>query len=325
MKKILFVGNVGHGSTFIDNDYKELQKYFSVRYVPITRLHPKPDKILKILKAVMWCDVVYGWFASYRMIVPTIFAKILGKKIVVVAGGYDVVNAPEINYGAFIKTPDRWVSKFVFKNADIILPVSNYIANELIYNFSEGAAPMRVIYNGVKVDKFYPQGEKADSLVITVGEVNRNNLKRKGIEDFVKTARLLPEVEFVVIGGFKDDAIDYLRSIATPNVCFTGYVTSKRLLEWYQAAKVYAQLSYHEGFGLSVAEAMLCKCIPVTTDRGALPEVTGNKGITYGEPQLAAKAIKGALLKKSGTKYRRRVLARFPLKKRINKLRRIFE
>ena len=325
MKKILFVGNIGHGSTFIDNDYKELQEHFLVKHVSITRLHPKLATILKILKAVMWCDVVYGWFASYRMIIPTIFAKMLGKKIVVVAGGYDVVNAPEINYGAFIKTPDRWISKFVFRYADIILPVSNYIANELTDNFGKGLPPMKVIYNGVKISEFYPQGEKVDNLVITVGEVNWSNLKRKGIEDFVRTARLLPKINFVVIGGCKDSSINYLKSIATSNVMFTGFVSKKDLLGWYQKAPVYAQLSYHEGFGLSVAEAMLCECVPVVTDKGALPEVTGMADTLYAAPMLSAMEIRVALKVKKNLRYlyRERIIRKFNLKKRINKLKEV--
>jgi glycosyltransferase involved in cell wall biosynthesis len=275
---------------------------------------------------VFWCDTIYGWFASWRMIYPIIFAKILSKRIVVVAGGYDVVNAPEINYGAWIKIPDRRISKFVFKYADIVLPVSEYIKNELLEKMS--VKETKVIYNGVNINEFYPQGEKDDRLVITVGEINWSNLKRKGIENFIRTARYLPDVNFVVIGEKKDSSMDYLKNIATDNVLFTGFVTNKDLLGWYQRAKVYAQLSYHEGFGLSVAEAMLCGCIPVTTSRGALPEVTGKQKYKtfYNYPAISAYCIEKVLKEKNvGMIYRYRIMKHFSLKKRIDSIRRLLE
>ena len=64
-----------------------------------------------------------------------------------------------------------------------------------------------------------------------------------------------------------------------------------------QAAKVYAQLSYHEGFGVAVAEAMACGCIPVTTDRGSLPEVGGGIGycVPVDDPTAAAAAFRAAV------------------------------
>jgi glycosyltransferase involved in cell wall biosynthesis len=328
-KKIFFVGSLD--SSFIRNDYEELQKFFDMKKCEIDPTHNFKTfrfyhSVWEILKNVVWCDTVYSWFASWRAIFPTIFAKILGKKVVIIAGGYDVVNEPSINYGAWIKIPDRWVSKFLFKYADIVLPVSEYIQKELL----EKVQPKEtcLIYNGVKIEKFYPQGKKIDGLVITVGEVNWNNLKRKGIENFVKAAKYLPAANFFVIGRHRDDSIEYLKRIATPNVFFTGYVSSKELLWWYQRAKVYAQLSFHEGFGLSVAEAMLCECIPVTTSRGALPEVTGKQEYRafYNYPAVSAWCIEKALKeKKTGMAYRHRIIEYFSLENRISALRKVLK
>jgi len=319
MKKILFVGSIN--SSFIKNDYEGLKKYFDVRLYK--------HKFLDTLGNVIWCDTVFGWFASYRMILPTLFAKILNKKIVVVAGGYDVVNAPEIDYGAFARTPDKWISRFVFKHADVILPVSKYIANELlekdVINYCK--TELKIIYNGVDLNKFYPYGDKSDKVAITVGEINWNNLSRKGIKSFVEAAQFLPDTQFVVIGEFKDDAIDYLKSIATDNVHFTGFISNEELLTWYQVAKVYVQPSYHEGFGLSVAEAMLCECIPVTSNKGALSEVTGKKGVPFNRPKLLATAIKYAQQDSSTTdiRGRLRIIINFSLQKRIERLKEILE
>ena len=325
MKKIFFVGNVGRGSTFIDNDYNQLKKYFDVRYTQMRfRIKYVNLNFIEILKNVLWCDTVYGWFASYRMVLPIILAKIFHKKTVVVAGGYDIANAPEINYGAFIKNPDRRISKFVLGNADKILTVSKYGNDELKESMPK--ATSQTVYNGVDANKWYPQGAKTDNLVITVGEVNWSNLKRKGLEDFVKAAKYLPDVRFVLIGELKNaDAAFYLDHIAPSNVMFAGKVSDEELLIWYQMAKVYAQLSYHESFGVSVAEAMLCDCTPVLSTKGALPEVGGKNAyyVPFGDPEFTATVIERALKSNSGGIFRARVMLNFQLKKRISELREI--
>jgi glycosyltransferase involved in cell wall biosynthesis len=130
----------------------------------------------------------------------------------------------------------------------------------------------------------------------------------------------MPDVDFVLVGAWKDDAIEYLRTIATPNVTFTGRVSDQELQEHYQRASVYVQPSLHEGFGLSVAEAMLARCVPVVTRAGALPEVVGQCGeyVDSTEPSEIAKAIQTAMTYSDAARAmsRQRILDEFPMEKR---------
>ena len=57
----------------------------------------------------------------------------------------------------------------------------------------------------------------------------------------------LPDVRFVHVGKWLDDAIDELRPRATDNVEFTGWVSDEELHDWYRRAAVYVQVSRHEG------------------------------------------------------------------------------
>ena len=88
----------------------------------------------------------------------------------------------------------------------------------------------------------------------------------------------------------------------------------------YSRAKVYVQVSIHESFGCSVAEAMLCECIPVVSRRAALPEVVGDCGYYVNDlnPESVAEKIKEALLVSDGLGKRasERIKTVFPLKKR---------
>jgi len=73
--------------------------------------------------------------------------------------------------------------------------------------------------------------------------------------------------------------------------------------------KVYAQLSYHESFGVAIAEAMLCNCVPVVTKQYAIPEIVGETGyyVPYGNPMKTHIAITKALKIENNTKTRERI------------------
>ena len=64
-----------------------------------------------------------------------------------------------------------------------------------------------------------------------------------------------------------------LKEIAGPNVTFTGYALDEELLHYYQTSKVYCQLSAHEGFGVSLAEAMACGVPIIATKVAGIPHL----------------------------------------------------
>jgi len=323
--KILFVGN--RKSSFVKNDYTRLQKKFNV--IPISMSSTSlPIFLFKTFFLVKWSDVVFCWFASWGSFFPVLFGRLLKKKSIVVAGGYDCANEPKINYGAFTNLKEKIPASFVLKNANVVLAVSNFTKDEMLKKVKP--RQFKLIYNGVDTEKYKPSGEKEINLVITVGGINWNNLKRKGLETFVKSAKYLPKTHFVVIGKFTDDSIDYLKSIASSNVEFTGFVSDRDLIKWYQRAKVICQLSYYEAFGLTPAEGMACGCIPVVTrERAGLPEFVAGTGfyVPYGDEKATTEAIKKALNapNETGKKARERIVRMFPIEKRGKELVRIME
>jgi len=297
MKKSIVVISA-YQMSFVKNDISLLQKEY-----PVTPLL-MPDigksvwdlwrQNLRIFWAVLHHDVVFCWFADFRAWMAVRYARLLHKKAIVVVGGYEVVSMPEIHYGGLLHPHLIPRLRYTLSRADLVLAVSQSSYAQIL-NFITPRRLLR-IYNGVDISRFTPSGTK-EKLVLTVGIVKQANLSCKGLKTFVLTAAQMPDVPFVMIGKQPDDAIDELRAMATENVEFIDFLPQEELLKWYRKAQVYVQLSAQESFCLSLAEAMLCGCIPVTTDRGALPEVRGSFGfeVAYNDVTQTADAISHAL------------------------------
>lgn len=274
--------------------------------------------LIALWRAVHECDLVFGWFASWHTLFPVLMAQARGKPSILVVGGYDSANLPEIGYGNMRGGIKTRVTRATMQSATMLVANSQFTRNEVIRN--AGVKPERVtaIYHGLEPTP--PPARAKEQMVITIGNVDRDNLQRKGLEPFVRAAARLPEAPFIVMGAWRGDAIEDLKRIAPANVEFTGWVDEARLREYMARAKVYVQASRHEGFGLAAAEAMLYECVPVVTRAGALPEVAGDTGV-YAEstdPDEVARAIREALTLDAGRGQgaRERILREFPVERR---------
>jgi len=186
--------------------------------------------------------------------------------------------------------------KYVLEHADKVLAVSEFNKKEILkYRISNN---VELVYNGLDCDKFKPaSGERGDIVITVVYSISEDTTKIKGLETFIKAAKYLPTIKFIVVGEHLNGSIEHLKAMASPNIEFPGFISNEEIMKLYQKAKVYCQLSYRESFGMSLLEAMSCGCIPVISNRGALPEVVDNLGfiVDYGDVDGTIKAISNAL------------------------------
>lgn len=317
--RILFIKIIN--MSFVQQDLRILKSEFDVRVADFTKdrrdLMGRLAVLINTVKDLFWTDFVFSWFANTHSMFLFFLAKMFRKKSILVAGGYDVASVPEIGYGLTISHTGALVAKLALIHADKVLAVSEFNKKETLK--LTNSKKVALVYNAVDCSRFKPRGQKADDLVITVSEVSWLNIKKKGLETFVKTATYLPRTRFTLIGQPLDNSIQYLKKISPPNVVFTSkYVPFQELLKWCQKAKVYCQLSYHESFGVSLAEAMACGCIPVTTKNAALPELAGQVGfyVPYGDPEATARAISEALTSDKQSWARERIQKLFDIENR---------
>lgn len=298
--KILFIHN--YLASFTRIDYEILTEQYTVR-----ELYVRHENLLQIIHSailairdVFWCDLVFAWFGAYHALLPFLFAKILKKRCVVVSSGYDVANEPEIDYGNMRPGPRRWVGRLIFRLADQVLAVSEFAAREAIANAGVASGKLQVIPHGIPAADIDIDIEAVtrQPIVLTVGAIDQINLKRKGLLDFARVAATFPDYLFFIIGPHQDlDAVQQLHDIAPVNLIMPGRMNYNDLRKFMYTVSVYVQLSYYESFCMALAEAMAAGCIPVVTDRGALPEVAGDIGYatTYGDIQAAVSAVKTAI------------------------------
>ncbi len=315
--RILFVHN--HLTRFVQIDLALLrERYAVIEWYQRGRFVHVPG----LARAVRRSDLIFGWFASWHTFAPLILAKMLGRPAILVVGGYDTANMPEIGYGHQRGGFKRCIARRTMHLASQLMTNSHYARDELVRNAGVDGSRVHVIYHGLADQRLALECQKRD-LVLTVANVDRINQSRKGLQAFVQAAALLPAIEFAVIGAWRDDAINLLRAIAPANVTFTGWLGDQEIHEYYARAKVYVQASRHEAFGLAVAEAMQHGCVPVVTGVGALPEVVGDAGIYVNEPEADAIAlgIQQAIADESMRKRAQdRVLREFPLERRRQQL-----
>lgn len=312
-RRILLIHN--HPAYFVKLDHALLQERWVVQeWYQQSRLVHLP----KLAQAVQASDLVYGWFASWHTFWPFVFAKLFRKPTVLLTGGYDVANCPELGYGHQRGGLKKLISSWLVQNATLRITHSNYSQNEIAQNLKVPCERIRVIYIGVP-DRFgAPILVRHEKLALTVGNVDASNWLRKGQGAFVGAAPLLPDLQFVLAGTWRDETARQLKT--SPNLSVTGWLEQQKLDDYFRRAAVYVQASQHESFGLAVAEAMLAGCIPVVTRAGSLPEVVGEAGVFIGQstPAAVADGVRTALAlgEYERIKARERVLDLFSLEKR---------
>jgi glycosyltransferase involved in cell wall biosynthesis len=318
MPRLLFVKS--RKASFIELDQQLLAERYDVHeiYQPGRFSDPRV-----VLREVLAADVIVGWWASWHTFLPFTLAWLLRKPSLLIVGGFDTAAEPEYNYGFQLGGPRAWLSRLTMHSARILMTNSEYSREEIRRNI--GPLKVRLVYHGIP-DDHTAAGPLPSSIIgdpehptaITVGIVDRTNLDRKGLRAFVQAAADVPEVNFVVAGKIVGDAGAELERIATENVHLTGWLEHEELESLLRRARVYVQASRHEGFGVSVAEAMLARCVPVATRAGALPEVVGDAGILLddGSPRTVALGVREALHLDLGDAARRRVLEHFSVQQR---------
>lgn len=133
---------------------------------------------------------------------------------------------------------------------DCITYIPNYVSKEQFHMISEEERMIARDFYGVPRDRF---------VVLGVGQVQT----RKGVIDFVETAKRNPDMFFVWAGGFSfgkiTDGYKELKEIVDnppKNVKFTGIVKREKMNEIFNMSDVLFMPSFAELFPMAILEAV---------------------------------------------------------------------
>ncbi|GAA4604479.1 hypothetical protein GCM10023195_15250 [Actinoallomurus liliacearum] len=227
--------------------------------------------------------------------------------IVATVHGVPSVRVPGLRRAVWERTWRLRVARLT-EVAAAVITVSANSAREIERTFGVPADRLHVIPHGIDTARFHPDRSADGPLLAPLRLPERfvlylGNLDpRKNVPALVEAVGR-PEisrlgVRLVVAGGSFRGSEPIERLLATvPHVRYLGQVPGDLVAPLLRAASVFALPSSHEGFGLPVVEAMACGTPVVTSDRGALPEVTGDAAhvITDLGPASIAAALRDVL------------------------------
>ncbi|PZO05380.1 MAG: hypothetical protein DCF28_03820 [Alphaproteobacteria bacterium] len=197
------------------------------------------------------------------------------------------------------------------KDFDRIIAISNSTKNDLINHVGVSEEKITTIYLGAdraydsprivsRID-FLPQYniDHGCRYILSVGTIEpRKNII--GILEAFKALLSEPnyrDVRLVLSGpmGWKNDSLSkYMDEYPyQENIIFTGYVNLHDMPSLYRHAEAFVYLSFYEGFGLPILEAMKSSCPVVCSNTSSMPEVLGECGETVSphSPDEAAAAL----------------------------------
>ena len=278
------------------------------------------------------CDLYFSWWVTSSFY-PLIKSKLMQKPIVVVAGGSEVVHLEEEpTVAAYQNKPllVRQVIKYCLRHADKVICVSKSIKKEVD---SLGAKDSIVVYHGIDTEFYKPQMSTVKDIIFTVSHFTENHLQRKRLLEIIEVAKYVlsefPGIRFIIAGAKKENTVinklqDRIRKAGLEHkVLLVQRISETEKLNLLARSALYLQPTLHEGFGVSIAEAMSCGVPVVTSKRAAVPEVVGDCGLyvdPYDVEDIAAKVLlllrDKSLREELGKKSRERIVKFFSYEKR---------
>jgi len=340
LKKILYIKHAD--SSFVLSDQRILESRYKV--IPFL-VNQKKGGFYFFRRMVSLCffllfnttgsDALVTWFGDYHAALMVFFGRLMGKKVIIFAGGQEAVCYPELQKGVYYKKIRGRCVKFALRHASMIIPNhESLIFHQNFYYTPEGKkdgikhyvkgikTPFTIIPNGIDTQKYFRDYtiQKEENQVLTVGTMSSTaDFVNKGFDLFIKLAQNNPNLNFTLI-GIKHKFMLWIeenypiREVSNLKVIFS-FCPDEVLFKEYNRAKVFVQASITEGMPNTLNEAMLCECIPVGSNVNGIPDAIGDSGVIINKRDVKdlENAVHKALTLDTGKIARQRVLDNFTM------------
>ncbi|MDR3013246.1 MAG: glycosyltransferase family 4 protein [Chitinispirillales bacterium] len=252
-------------------------------------------------------------------------------KIVTTIHDFTYLRYPE-TCELFVLLVGKSLMGLTIKKTSALLPVSDYIANELTVFYPTAKSTSKIIcaiYNGVNDwGVNIPPTKRSDFLFFPGNLEPRKNLSRliKALE-IVNEAGIDISLRMCGPKGWKNsDFHQLIKSSPIKNrIKHLGFLSDEELTNQYLTCKAVVFPSSYEGFGLPVIEALRLNT-PVLTSRGTVMEEVAGENAMYFDPHNVDSIAETIMtfLKNGGPAINRENLNRYTWKRSAEKLLDVF-
>lgn len=186
---------------------------------------------------------------------------------------------------------NTFLNRFLFKNINGVIAVSESIKNDLIKNFPHLKDKIIICPNGLDLEENYTKAEARKKLGMDLGKkavVYTGSFQDwKGIETILEAAKKLSDIEFYFVGGEK-------KGDFSKNIHFMGMRNFKEMPLWRAGADVLIvtgtkkdDYSYYYTSPMKLFEYMGAKKPIVASRTPAIEQVVSDKEVFFHEPDNA--------------------------------------
>ena len=194
---------------------------------------------------------------------------------------------------------DRIIYKIKFRKAcqkaDAVVAVSEQTKRDIIDFYGINPEKIRVIYQDCSVafqekwsaeqlENVKSKYEIKHKYILSVGTIIERKNQLTLIKAFHKLG--LSNYELVLVGGksaYQNQIESYIQKYDLRNVKILNQVPFQDLPAIYQGSELFVYLSFFEGFGIPIVEA-LHSGVPVVAASGSCLEEAGGEGALYANP-----------------------------------------
>ncbi len=198
--------------------------------------------------------------------------------------------------------------KLIFKKADMILPISHYLAD---FARSMGGNNIHVLPNGVDLENFRNdmREEEKRSLKETLGIQDGNVVLvttsrlvlKNGMRDVIVALSYLPEkYKFLIIGDgeLREELIKLSEELnVSSRVSFVGFLPHNEIPLYFSVSDIFIRTSLSEGLGNSFLEAMAFGLPVIATPVGGIVDIVQDGVTGLLVPPKSPEKIKEAILR----------------------------
>lgn len=209
-------------------------------------------------------------------------------------------------YGSQFEYYDSSIRKCA-KEADKIIAVSECTKRDIVEQYGISPDKIEVVYNGLSPTKLFADDARGEAVpelentdfIFSVSGLGPHKNQGGLAEAFLLYKRRHPgaNVKLVLTGPVRK--YEVVREILKKNkdvaehVIFTGFVSDEQLIWLYRNALAFIYVSFYEGFGLPILEALSVGKAVICADAASMPEVGGD-AVAYCNPH-AIESIETAI------------------------------